>query len=138
MPVSTLQRRGCKARARTRTGTPLACASAGGIGADAARCTTGSNQPSVTAVPTANIGILKVDFLGVLRLLDAIGLPVTVRSMERIFVGLGTAGGLGHKRVERTTGSRAMTATPVVRLGTSRFAEYLGGLPESTLRYWRY
>lgn len=31
-----------------------------------------------------------------------------------------------------------MTATSVVRLGTKAAAEYLGGLPESTLRYWRY
>ena len=31
-----------------------------------------------------------------------------------------------------------MTAISVVRLGTGRTAEYLGGLPESTLRYWRY
>lgn len=31
-----------------------------------------------------------------------------------------------------------MTATSVVRLGTKAAAEYLGGLPESMLRYWRY
>ncbi len=31
-----------------------------------------------------------------------------------------------------------MTATSVVRLGTKAAADYLGGLPESTLRYWLY
>jgi hypothetical protein len=31
-----------------------------------------------------------------------------------------------------------MTATSAIRLGTKAAAEYLGGLPESTLRYWRY
>jgi|GEM_PF-1604532 len=31
-----------------------------------------------------------------------------------------------------------MTATSAVRLGTKAAADYLGGLPESTLRYWRY
>jgi len=31
-----------------------------------------------------------------------------------------------------------MTAPSAIRLGTKAAAEYLGGLPESTLRYWRY
>jgi hypothetical protein len=31
-----------------------------------------------------------------------------------------------------------MIATAMVRLGTKTAAEYLGGLPESMLRYWRY
>lgn len=28
--------------------------------------------------------------------------------------------------------------TPVYRLSTRQAAEYLGGVPENTLRYWRY
>jgi DNA-binding transcriptional MerR regulator len=31
-----------------------------------------------------------------------------------------------------------MTAPSAIRLGTKAAAYYLGGLPESTLRYWRY
>jgi DNA-binding transcriptional MerR regulator len=31
-----------------------------------------------------------------------------------------------------------MTTTSAVRLSTKAAAEYLGGIPDSTLRYWRY